>query len=89
MALQTFSGVFTSVLDVCYKCFKCFRWMLQMSYLDVAKVERVLHLPPRFLLPRLGVPCPFSMLVMFGQRGPLRGVDGVGGASCLSGTESE
>ena len=28
--------------------------MLQV-YLDVSKVDRVLHLTPRFLLPRLGV----------------------------------
>ena len=31
-----------------------FRRMLQVLYLDVSKVDRVLHVP-RFLLPRLGV----------------------------------
>jgi len=30
--------------------------MLQMFYLDVSKVDRVLHLSLRFLLSRLGVP---------------------------------
>jgi hypothetical protein len=47
-------------------------------HLNVSKVDRVLRLPPRFLLPRLGVsstssrrllgirrPLPFSMLVTF------------------------
>jgi hypothetical protein len=29
--------------------------MLQVLHLDVAKVDRVLHLPSHFLLPRLGV----------------------------------
>ena len=30
-------------------------YMLQVLHLNVSKVDRVLHLPPRFLLPRLGV----------------------------------
>ena len=29
--------------------------MLQVLYLDVSKVTRMLYLPPRFLQPRLGV----------------------------------
>ena len=33
-----------------------FRRMFQVLYLDVLKVDRVLHLPSRLLLPRLGVP---------------------------------
>ena len=32
-----------------------FRRMLQVLYLDVSKVDRLLHLPSRFLLPCLGV----------------------------------
>ena len=32
-----------------------FKRMLQVLYLDVSKLDRVLHLPHRFLLPRLGV----------------------------------
>jgi hypothetical protein len=54
------------------------RRMLQMFYRDGSKVDRVLHLSPRFMLPRLDVsssrhqlgichPLPlFSMLVTFG-----------------------
>jgi hypothetical protein len=45
------------------KCFRCmcssvldvFRRMLQVLHLNVSKVDRVLHLSHRFLLPRLGV----------------------------------
>jgi hypothetical protein len=49
-----------SVLSECCICFtmifKCFSGdMLQMLYLDVSKVNRVLYLSPRFLLPHLGV----------------------------------
>ena len=32
-----------------------FRCMLQVLHLDVSKIDRVLYLPPRFLLPHLGV----------------------------------
>ena len=28
------------VASVCFKCFRCFIWMLQVFYLDVAKVDR-------------------------------------------------
>jgi hypothetical protein len=48
---QVFLSVFASVLDACFKCFIC----LQMLHLDVLQVDRVLHLPPYLLLPRLGV----------------------------------
>jgi hypothetical protein len=52
---------FTMFFRCFCKCFKCmfqvfdllFRRMLHVLYLDVAKVDRVLHLPPHFLLPRL------------------------------------
>ena len=46
---------FTSVLDVCCKCFNLFECMFQIFHLNVSKVDRVLHLPPRLLLPHLGV----------------------------------
>jgi hypothetical protein len=46
MAFQAFSCVFTSVSDVCCKCFNCFECILQMFYLDVSKVDRVLHHNP-------------------------------------------
>ena len=32
-----------------------FRRMLQVLHLDVSKVDQMLHLPPRFLLPRIGI----------------------------------
>ena len=52
-----------SVLSGCCVCFtmvfrcfcKCFRCMFQVFHLDVLKVDRVLHPPPRLLLPCLGV----------------------------------
>ena len=50
------------------------RHMLQVLHLDVSKVDRVLHLPPRLLLPRLGVSSsPSTTLhhsqIMMGDRG--------------------
>jgi hypothetical protein len=78
--LQWFSSVFHVFLQV-FKVHvssvsSTFRRMLQVSHLDVSKVDRVLHLSLRFLLPRLGSPPPgaswhppplplFSMLVTF------------------------
>jgi hypothetical protein len=59
------------------------RRMLQILHLNVSKIDQVLHLPPRLLLPCLGVsssrhwlgihrPFPlFSMLVMFRAVGPV------------------
>jgi hypothetical protein len=46
--LQVFQMHVSSVSSV-------FRRMLQVLHLDVSKVDYVLHLPPRLLLPRLGV----------------------------------
>ena len=76
---KCFSCVFASISDACISVSSDFRGMLQMLYLDISKVDRVLHLSPRFLLPRLGVSSfsrrwlgirrplsLFSMLVMFG-----------------------
>ena len=85
------------ILYNCFTCFQvflqvfhmhvssvssAFRRMLQVLHLDVSKVDRVLHLPPRFPLPRLCVssssqhrlgirrPLPlFSMLVTVCRRG--------------------
>jgi hypothetical protein len=49
---QVFLQIFqTHVLNVSF----VFRRMLQVLYLDVLKLDRVLHLSPRLLLPRLGV----------------------------------
>jgi hypothetical protein len=49
-----------------------FRRMLQVLHLDVSKLDRVLHLPPRLLLSRLGVRC--------GKRAQAEAVsDGAGG----------
>jgi hypothetical protein len=31
-------------IHACFKCFICFRHMLQMFYLDVAKVDLMLHM---------------------------------------------
>jgi len=56
-----------------------FRRMLQVLYLDVSKVDRVLHVP-RFLLPRLGVSSSPSAALHpsqtaeGAQRGPAKGV---------------
>ena len=33
-------GLKVYVVSVCFKCFRCFRGMLQMFYMDVAKVDR-------------------------------------------------
>jgi hypothetical protein len=60
------ASAFIWMLRMCCNCFQVFqthalnvssvfRRMLQVLYLDVSKVDRVLHFPPRFLLPRLGV----------------------------------
>jgi hypothetical protein len=52
---SVFQVFFANVLDEWSKCFIVFRRMLQLLYLDVSKLDRVLHLPPRLLLPRLSV----------------------------------
>jgi hypothetical protein len=45
MVFKSFLGVFTSVLDACFKCFIClFFCMLQLLHLDVSKVDHVLHI---------------------------------------------
>jgi hypothetical protein len=46
--LQVFQMHVSSVSSV-------FRRMLQVLHLDVSKVGRMLHFPPRFLLPHLGI----------------------------------
>ena len=48
MFLQVFKMHVSSVSSA-------FRHMLQVLHLDVLEVDRVLHFPPRLLLPRLGV----------------------------------
>jgi hypothetical protein len=47
MCLQWLSRLFrcfASVSDICYKCFSCFGHMLQVFYVDVTKVDLVLHM---------------------------------------------
>jgi hypothetical protein len=39
-----FRCFFASVSDICFKCFSCLLCMLQLLYLDVSKVDRVLHM---------------------------------------------
>ena len=75
--------MFTMVSSV-FQCFcKCFRrmcssvssvlrHMLQVLHLDVSKVDRMLHLPPRLLLLHLGVSSASSVAseVCHGRLGP-------------------
>jgi hypothetical protein len=42
--------------------------MLQVLHLDVLKVDRVLHLPPRFLLPHIGVSSSWAARPRVGVR---------------------
>jgi hypothetical protein len=56
-SFKCFSGVFASVSDKYFKCFIVLRRMLQLLYLHISKLDRVLHLPPRLMLHRLGVKC--------------------------------
>jgi hypothetical protein len=67
--LHMFHAYIANVLSECCVCFtmvlKCFSCvfasvssalrMLYLLHLDFSKVDRILHLLPRFLLPRLGV----------------------------------
>jgi hypothetical protein len=55
MVFKYFSGIFHNFLGVCFKVFHLSLHMLQVMYLDVSKINRMLHLHPRFLLSRLGV----------------------------------
>jgi hypothetical protein len=58
-----FTHMFASVLSECCVCFAMvssvfqmsFRCMLQVLYLNISKVDRMLHFLPRVPLPRLGV----------------------------------
>jgi hypothetical protein len=58
MVFKCFSGVFTSVLDTCFKCFiyhilYCihrFFCMLQLLHLNVSKVDRVFESPKFWLI---------------------------------------
>jgi hypothetical protein len=42
--LQVFLSVFASISDACFKCFICLFCMLQMLYLNISKVDQVLHM---------------------------------------------
>jgi hypothetical protein len=39
-----FFKCFLGVSDVCFKCFNCFDCMLQLFYLNVVKVDLLLHM---------------------------------------------
>ena len=41
---SSFFWCFASVLDICCRCFSYFRRMLQMFHLNIAKVDRMLHM---------------------------------------------
>jgi len=41
MVFKCFSGVFASVSDTCFKCFIC---LFSILYLNVSKIDRVLHM---------------------------------------------
>jgi hypothetical protein len=70
--LHMFYTYVVIVLSGCYVCLQWFQVfqthvsgdssdfsrMLQVLHLDVSKVDRLLHLPPRLLLPCLGAPPP-------------------------------
>ena len=69
MFLQVFQMHVSSILSG-------FKRMLQVLHVNVLKVDRVLHLPPRLLLPRLGVSSSAAFSLSYrcwwglGQRGP-------------------
>ena len=44
MVFKCFSDVFASVSEVCFKCFIYLFCTLQLLYLDVSKVDPVLHM---------------------------------------------
>jgi hypothetical protein len=44
MAFHVFSGVFVSVSDAYFKCFICLQTYIANVYVDVLKVDRVLHM---------------------------------------------
>jgi hypothetical protein len=46
MVLKYFLCVFVSVLDASFKCFICLQMYVTVLYLDVSKLDRVLHLCP-------------------------------------------
>jgi hypothetical protein len=50
-----FLGVFANVQMHVLSVSSVFIRMLKVLHLNVSKVNQVLHLPPRLLLPRLGV----------------------------------
>jgi hypothetical protein len=52
---QVFHMFFASISDACSKRFICLHTYVAVLYLDVSKVDMVLHLPPRLMLPRIGV----------------------------------
>jgi uncharacterized membrane protein len=41
---NSFSIIFASILDACFKYFMCLFFMLQVLHLDISKVVRLLHM---------------------------------------------
>jgi hypothetical protein len=54
-SFQVFFHAFLQVFQINVSSVSSFFCMLQVLHLDVSKVDRMLHLPPRLLLPCLGV----------------------------------
>jgi hypothetical protein len=48
--LQWFSGVFSSVSEVCFKCFNCFQTYVATVVFGCFKIDRMLHLSSLHLL---------------------------------------
>jgi hypothetical protein len=60
---QVFSCIFTSVSDACLKCFICLQTYVTIVASGCFQSRSMLHLPPRFLLSRLGVTFSFRPLL--------------------------
>jgi hypothetical protein len=75
--LSSFFWCFASVSDVCWKSFSCFRRMLQVFHLNVAKVDRMLHMLNGTHMPQLSAAAarapPSGRSRVVRRRGPLPG----------------
>jgi hypothetical protein len=74
---QVFLQVFQTLVLIVSSVF---RRIFQVLYLDISKVDQVLRLPPRFLLPHLGIFSSLSIVLHHSQtaegvqRGPAKRV---------------
>jgi hypothetical protein len=55
MIFKCFPFIFAGVLDACFKCFICLQTYVASVTSGYFKIDRMLYLPPRFLLPRLDI----------------------------------